>query len=143
MSGNVRRTSSRLFGLPGVDPQLVDGVADGVEGEGQPVHGGDHHGEVLFAVPEIVFEVVKVVSQDIEGLVLDFPQLVRGAPGRSSIFRGLVASDGGEAGRSSQRASFRKPIVLYWEEPTVIRDSICRAVFPGRLPASLIAIQSH
>ena len=44
-----------------------------MKGEGQQVHGGEHHGEVLFAVPEIMFEVVAVIFQDVEGLILDFP----------------------------------------------------------------------
>ncbi|MGC8535792.1 MAG: hypothetical protein ACP5QR_09715, partial [Rhizomicrobium sp.] len=44
-----------------------------MKGEGQQVHGGEHHGKVLFAVPEIMFEVVAVIFQDVEGLILDFP----------------------------------------------------------------------
>jgi hypothetical protein len=44
-----------------------------VEGEGQEVHGGEEHGEVLLAVAEIMFEMIAIVFQDVEGLVLDFP----------------------------------------------------------------------
>jgi hypothetical protein len=37
---------------------LFEAVADGVEGKRQQVDGGEHHGEVLLAVAEVVFEVV-------------------------------------------------------------------------------------
>ena len=69
----LEEPSSVFPALAGADPQLLDGIADGVEGKGQQVHGGEHHGVVLFAGPEIVFEVVAVVFQDIEGLVPSFP----------------------------------------------------------------------
>ena len=61
------------FGLAGIDPQIFEAVADGVDREGQEVHGCEQHGQVLFAVAEIVFEMIAVVFQDVEGLVLDFP----------------------------------------------------------------------
>jgi hypothetical protein len=39
---------------------MFEAVADGMDGEGQQVHRGEHHGEVLFAVAEVVLEVVAV-----------------------------------------------------------------------------------
>jgi hypothetical protein len=39
--------------------------------EGEQVHGGEHHGEVLLAVPEVVFKVVAVGLEDVEAFVLD------------------------------------------------------------------------
>ena len=44
-----------------------------MHGEGQQVHGGEQHSEVLFAVAEIMFEMIAVVFEDVEALVLDFP----------------------------------------------------------------------
>ena len=36
-------------------------------------HGGEQHGEVLFAVAEIMFEMIAVIFEDVEALVLDLP----------------------------------------------------------------------
>lgn len=57
----------------GVDPELFETIADRVTGEGQEVHGGEHHGEVLLAVAEIVFEVVAVVLENVDAFVLNLP----------------------------------------------------------------------
>jgi hypothetical protein len=65
-------TFSSAFGLARRDPELFEAIAERVEGEGQQVHGGEQHGEVLLAVAEIMFEMI-AISQDVEGLVLDFP----------------------------------------------------------------------
>ena len=46
-----------------------------MEGKGQEVHGGEHHGEVFLAMAEVVFEVVAVVFEDVEALVLDLEDL--------------------------------------------------------------------
>jgi hypothetical protein len=37
-----------------------------MECEGEQVHGGEHHGEVLLAVAEVVFEVVAVGLEDVK-----------------------------------------------------------------------------
>ncbi len=58
-------------GGSGVDPELFETVADRVNGKGQQVEGCEHHGEVLLAVTEIVFEVVAVGFEDVEAFVLD------------------------------------------------------------------------
>src|SRR4051812_13481241 len=44
-----------------------------MECEGEQVHGGEHHGEVLLAVAEVVLEVVAVGLEDVEAFVLDLP----------------------------------------------------------------------
>ena len=56
-------------GLPG----RLEQVEDGMPGEGEQIEGGERHGEKLLAVPEIVFELIAVVFQNVEALVLDFP----------------------------------------------------------------------
>jgi len=44
--------------LPGRAPQFVGDIAGGMKREGQKVEGGENGGQVLFAVAEIVFDVV-------------------------------------------------------------------------------------
>src|SRR5580658_7407381 len=44
-----------------------------MEGEGEQVEAGQGGREVDFAVAEIVFEIVAVVLENIEGFVFDFP----------------------------------------------------------------------
>lgn len=44
-----------------------------MEGESEQVQGHEHGGKIGFPVPEVVFEIVAVILQDIEALVLDFP----------------------------------------------------------------------
>src|SRR5687767_12617025 len=48
-----------------------------MEREGEKVQGHEHGGKIGFPVPEVVFEMVSVILQDVEALVLDFPP---GAP---------------------------------------------------------------
>jgi hypothetical protein len=66
-------TLSGPFGLTRPDPERVEAVAHGVEGKGQKVHRGEHHGEALFAVAKIVLQMIAVVFQNVETFVLDFP----------------------------------------------------------------------
>ena len=47
-------------------------VEDGMPGEGEQIEGGERHGEKLLAVPEIMFELIAVVFQNVEALVLNF-----------------------------------------------------------------------
>ena len=54
-------------------PRRLQDVENGVPGEGKHVEGGERHGELIFAVPEIVFEFVAVVLEDVEAFVFDFP----------------------------------------------------------------------
>ena len=56
-------------GAPGEDGEL----GDGVEGEGEEVEGDEQAGEGELAVAEVVFEVVAVGLEDVEGLILDLP----------------------------------------------------------------------
>jgi len=44
-----------------------------VPGEGEEVEGGERHGEMGLAMPEVVLELVAVVFQDVEAFVLDLP----------------------------------------------------------------------
>jgi hypothetical protein len=84
----LEQALSGAFGIAGLDPQFFEAVADGVEREGEKVHGGEQHGQVLFAVAEIVLKMIAVVFQYVEGLVLDFPPCP-GAPGNlGDIFAG-------------------------------------------------------
>ena len=62
---------------------------DCVDGEGQKIEGGEQHGEVLFAVAEIMFEMIAVVFQDVEALVLDFPA----RPGAGGYLGDVLARD--------------------------------------------------
>ena len=48
-------------------------VEDGMPGEGEQIEGGERHGEKLLAVPEIMFELIAVVFENVEALVLNFP----------------------------------------------------------------------
>ena len=56
-------------GLPGRLQQFQHGVPV----EGEQIESRERHGEELLAVPEIVFELVAMVFEDVEALVLDFP----------------------------------------------------------------------
>jgi hypothetical protein len=51
------------LGLAGFDPQIFEAVADGIRGEGQHVHGGEQHDEVMLAVTEIMLEMIAVVLE--------------------------------------------------------------------------------
>ena len=55
------------------DRTFLDAIAGRVDGEGQEVEGGEGHVEMLFAVTEIVFEIITIILQDFEGFVLDYP----------------------------------------------------------------------
>jgi len=59
--------------LPGRAPQFVGDIAGGMKREGQKVEGGENGGQALFAVAEIVFDVVAFGFQYIECLIFDFP----------------------------------------------------------------------
>ena len=47
--------------------------AGGVQREGEQVEDDEHAGQGVVAVAEVVFEVVAVLLEDVEGLVLDLP----------------------------------------------------------------------
>ncbi len=44
-----------------------------VHGKGEQIEGDEQAGQGVLAVTEVVFEVVPVVLEDVEGLVLNFP----------------------------------------------------------------------
>src|SRR4051794_4133301 len=67
----LEEARARSFSGSGLGPELFEAVADGMKCEGEQVHGGEHHGEVLLAVAEVVLEVVAVGLEDIEAFVLD------------------------------------------------------------------------
>src|SRR3954467_6602667 len=54
-------------------PEIFDQITDDMEGESQKVQGHEHGGKIDFLVPEVVFEMVAVVLQDVEAFILDFP----------------------------------------------------------------------
>ena len=58
---------------PGIAPEFVADVADGMHGEGQQVEAYQDGREILLSVSEGVLKVVTLVLQDVERLVLDFP----------------------------------------------------------------------
>src|SRR3954452_12196748 len=47
-------------------PEIFGQIADGMEGESQKVQRNEHGGKIGFAVPEVVFEMVAVVLQNVE-----------------------------------------------------------------------------
>src|SRR3954471_9915186 len=69
----LEEARARSFGGSGLDPELFEAVANRMKCEGEQVHGGEHHGEVLLAVAEVVLEVVAVGLEDVEAFVLDLP----------------------------------------------------------------------
>jgi len=56
-----------------LNPEGFQAVVDGMEGEGEQVHGGEGFGQVFLSMAEVVFEVVAVVFQHVEAFVLDLP----------------------------------------------------------------------
>src|ERR671910_958965 len=52
-------------------PRIFGEIADGMESESQKVQGDEHGGKIVFAVAEIVLEIVSVVLQDVEAFVFD------------------------------------------------------------------------
>ncbi len=66
---------------PGRPPRPVVQFANGVTGESQQMEDREHARQVLFAVTEVVFEVVALGLQDIERFVVDLP-CVRPSPGK-------------------------------------------------------------
>src|SRR5919202_2982094 len=86
----LEEARARSFGGSGLDPELFEAVADRMKCEGEQVHGGEHHGEVLLAVPEVVLEVVAVGLEDVEAFVLDLPP----RPGAGHDLGDGVAGDG-------------------------------------------------
>src|SRR5215213_2279630 len=59
----LEEAGARAFGGSGLGPELFEAVADRMECEGEQVHGGEHHGEVLLTVAEVVLEVVAVALE--------------------------------------------------------------------------------
>src|SRR3954447_15498828 len=59
--------------LPRLAPEIFGQIADGMEGESEQVQGDKHGGKIGFPVPEVVFEMVAVVLQNVEAFVLDLP----------------------------------------------------------------------
>jgi len=76
--------------LAGGAPEIIGDVADGMEGEGQQVEAGEYGSQVLLAVAEVVFEVVAVVLEGVEGLVLDLPS----GAAAGGEFDDVVGTDG-------------------------------------------------
>jgi hypothetical protein len=70
-------------------PEIFGQIADGMEGESEKVQGDEHGGKIDFAVPEVVFEMIAVVLQDIEAFVLDLPA----RPATGSQFGHRVGAD--------------------------------------------------
>src|SRR3954471_17588503 len=58
---------------PRLAPEIFGQIADGMEGESQKVERNKHGGKIDFPVPEVVFEMVAVVLQDVEAFILDLP----------------------------------------------------------------------
>ena len=69
--GEEVASGSEFF--PDFLPQPAHLVADGVDGEGDEVEHQRHVGQAFLAVSEVVFEVVSVVLEFVEGFVFDFP----------------------------------------------------------------------
>jgi hypothetical protein len=56
-------------GSPGEDPE----ISGGVECESEQIEGDQDAGQSFLAVPEVVFEIVTVGLEHVEGLVFDLP----------------------------------------------------------------------
>src|ERR1700739_299456 len=67
VSEEARSLFRRLSGLA---PRRLEKVENRMPGEGEHVEGGERHGQIGLAMPEIVFEFVAVVFQDVEAFVL-------------------------------------------------------------------------
>ncbi len=65
----ISRTACDDGGSPGEDAE----VSGGVEREGQQVESDQNTGKGFLAVSKVVFEIVSVGLEHIEGLILDFP----------------------------------------------------------------------
>ncbi len=75
-------------------------IADGMKREGQQLHRGEHHGEVLLAVAEVVLEVVAVGLEDVEAFVLDLGRTswfdLPPGPGQATISAAVSRVTGSE-----------------------------------------------
>ena len=68
-----RRSRVRQRVFPGLSARAGHLVADGMDGEGDEVEHQQHVGQAFLAVSEVVFKVVSVVLEFVEGFVFDFP----------------------------------------------------------------------
>ena len=73
----VRRCSKKRYVAPrammAARQARTAETSGGVEREGEQIEGDQDAGEGFLAVPEIVFEIVTVGLEHVEGLVLDLP----------------------------------------------------------------------
>ena len=69
---------------------LVTQIQDSVAEECEQVEQHHDHGEVVFAMPEVVFEVIAIVLEHIVVFVLDFPARTT----RSNNRRNVVVAEG-------------------------------------------------
>src|SRR4029453_3779564 len=65
--------AARAHLLHRLAPEIFGQIADGMEGESEQVQGDEHGGKIDFPMPEVVFEMVAVVLQDVEAFVPAFP----------------------------------------------------------------------
>src|SRR5450432_474783 len=65
----IGRATGDDGGTPGDDAE----ISGGVECEGEQVEGDQNAGEGFLAVPKVVFEIVTVGLEHVEGLVFDLP----------------------------------------------------------------------
>src|SRR5215831_17473244 len=92
----VEESSASCELFPRRAPEVVGDVANSVKGEGQKVQGHQYGGEMLVAVTEIMFDVIALGFQDVEGLVFDFPAGTA-AGGQSGDVAGADLKIGDEA----------------------------------------------
>jgi hypothetical protein len=81
----IHRAACDDGGSPGEDAE----ISGGVEREGQQVEGDQNAGEGFLAVAKVVFEIVSIGLQHVEGLVLD-PRLRGDKPSTVRVRRRLV-----------------------------------------------------
>ena len=72
-SGRAEETDSGACDFDGGFPGLVGELGGQVNCEGDQIESGEDRRQVVFSVAEIVFEIVPLGFQGVEGLVLDFP----------------------------------------------------------------------
>ena len=112
-------------GLPG----RLQQIEDGMPGEGEQIEGGERHGEKLLAVPEIMFELIAVVFENVEALVLDFPS----RPTAGDDFSDVVLENGKAGHQAMQYLTF--PLASTISKPIQLTNN---ASLPSRIGTASI-----
>jgi len=69
----IEESLSGSFNFARFFPGCAATIHHGMEGEGQQVHGGEHHRQIFLAMAKIMFDMIAIVFQDIETFILNLP----------------------------------------------------------------------